>query len=115
MFQSGLHDLVVGRDVQRQFAGTELGATLSCSDRGCWRRYRSGSLVACCLRSVPRASQSRPPCASFEALKRGRECRWRTGTAQPPFARAVTKLCGTNKYPYSCRLAPESSARWLLA
>lgn len=28
-FQSGLHELVVGRDVQRQFAGTELGATLT--------------------------------------------------------------------------------------
>jgi putative ABC transport system permease protein len=29
MFQSGLHELVVGRDVQQQFAGTELGATLT--------------------------------------------------------------------------------------
>ncbi|MFC4307574.1 ABC transporter permease [Steroidobacter flavus] len=27
-FQSGLHELVVGREVQRQFAGTELGATM---------------------------------------------------------------------------------------
>lgn len=29
MFQSGLHELVVGRNVQRQFAGMELGATLT--------------------------------------------------------------------------------------
>lgn len=28
-FQSGLHELMVGRDVQRQFAGTEPGATLT--------------------------------------------------------------------------------------